>query len=213
MTKIVCRPVDSRCLYVAQLIRPDTALPEMRQGKVHVPGEDVRRREVDLQEGEWLIQGEARHHRHFRGWDYNAHTVQDGILYCFRPTERLKAALKVWVGRGPDRRADTRKLNRGIPSRGRLLKEHMKGAGDQAALLRLVVADRREVSPADIVRTLHAMTRADRMERSRIQRAADARDAKARAAQAVVEAAREQAREDERFAARAIEAGMGSFVL
>ena len=89
----------------------------------------------------------------------------------------------------------------------------MKGAGDQAALLRLVVADRREVSPADIVRTLHAMTRADRMERSRIQRAADARDAKARAAQAVVEAAREQAREDERFAARAIEAGMGSFVL
>lgn len=212
MATINCRPRDSRCSFVAQLIRTDTALPDMRAGRIYLPGEDVRRRTVDLQEGEWLVTGEARHHKKFRGWDYIAYTVDEGKLLSWRPGELLKEALKVWVSRGPDRKFHNRKLARGIPPRGGLMREHMRGAGDQAALLRLIVADRRGVSADDLRRTIAAFTRRDRMAASSVERAREAERLKLRARQAAVEAAREQERRDAQAQREMVEAGMASFM-
>lgn len=91
-------PVDSRCRYWAKIVRKGELLPmpSNTHGANDIPGPYVRNGEDELLPGDTLIQGEARHHRKQRGWNY-------AVTYCTEAGEKLhivnpgadvKAALK-----------------------------------------------------------------------------------------------------------------------
>lgn len=66
------RPRDSRCRYWAKIIRAGAPLPAPSavSGASDVPGPYLRQGEDELLPGDVLIEGEERHHRKARGWDY-----------------------------------------------------------------------------------------------------------------------------------------------
>jgi hypothetical protein len=76
------RPNDSRCRYWAKIVRKGEPLPlpASVSGANGVPGEYLRPGDEELFEGDLAFEGEARHHRKQRGWDYNLFIVRNGEL-------------------------------------------------------------------------------------------------------------------------------------
>lgn len=119
------KPIDSRCKYWAKIVRADELpTPSEVSGAGDLPGEYLRvGEEVELFTGDYLVEGEANHHRRQRGWEYWVSTcvVVDGVPQCIRLEEfdgkGVKSAL---------REAGERDL--------------LRGAGKHAAVVRAIWA-------------------------------------------------------------------------
>ena len=90
------KPKDPRCKYWAKIVRAETSLPMPREvdGAADIPGPYLRVGEEELFAGDFLFEGEARHHRHMRGWDYCVSFAQNGEQMCVAPCSAIKASLK-----------------------------------------------------------------------------------------------------------------------
>jgi hypothetical protein len=115
---------DSRCRYWCKVVKSGTTLPlpaDVR-GANDVPAEYLRQGdEIELFEGDWLLEGEEVSHRRQRGWTYNLGHVEQGavVWYSFKHAD-VKAFL--------------RKLGTIRPILG--------GSGDVAAMIRCIHAVR-----------------------------------------------------------------------
>lgn len=128
------KPQDSRCRYWAKIIRSGTALPipSAVNGANDVPVPYLRIGDEELFEGDFLIEGEAEHHRKARGWVYNMAFIdpRTGKLRYVQAISERKAAAKA----------------NGLPA------ELLAGSGEIAGLIRLAHAVRLGISidvPAD----------------------------------------------------------------
>lgn len=114
------RPTDSRCKYWAKIVRANQPLPFPLDvnGANDLPVPYLRRGDEELAPGDALFEGEAVHHSKNRGWLNSLHWVDaDGKLHVFRqPFSDYKAQLKAQG----------------------LAVELLKGAGDVAAMVRIV---------------------------------------------------------------------------
>ena len=67
-------PQDKRCGYWAKVVRAERVgslpLPYRVETGYQIPGAFLKHGEEELFPGDVMIQGEANHHRHFRGWSY-----------------------------------------------------------------------------------------------------------------------------------------------
>jgi hypothetical protein len=74
--QIICRPQDSRCRYWAKVVRASDALPMPADidGANSVPGAYIRG-DVEIFEGDYVLEGEENHHAKRRGWTYWLRTV------------------------------------------------------------------------------------------------------------------------------------------
>lgn len=92
------RPNDSRCKYWAKTIRFDEALPlpSNIEGASDLPGAYLKQGEEELMPGDFLIEGEANHHRRTdRGWSYTlSYMNAEGDLETVTPTAEHKATMK-----------------------------------------------------------------------------------------------------------------------
>ena len=91
------KPQDSRCRYWSKIIRAgqDLPLPSSIDGAGDLPGPYLRLGEEELFPGDVMIEGEARHHRNNRGWNYALKTCrEDGSLWETGPQAYHKTDLK-----------------------------------------------------------------------------------------------------------------------
>lgn len=113
-------PTDARRRYWAKIVRNGRPLPmpDEVQGAGDIPGPYRGRGDEELLPGDALFEGEANHHRKNRGWTYCLTYVTDGgeVLTFISGFSEQKAALKA----------------QGIAS------VYLKGAGDWAAMVRIV---------------------------------------------------------------------------
>lgn len=80
-------PHDSRCRYWAKVLTCEDALPAPAdvKGANDIPGEYLRQgEEIELFEGDCILEGEANHHSKPRGWTYSVGVVVNGQL-CWPP--------------------------------------------------------------------------------------------------------------------------------
>lgn len=117
-------PQDTRHRYWAKIIRDGVALPipTSVNGANDVPGVYARRGDEELFAGDILIEGEERHHRKNRGWDYwISYMHADGKLAIVKnPGATEKATMKA----------------NGLPA------HLLSGSGEVAACIRLAHAVR-----------------------------------------------------------------------
>lgn len=125
---VTIKPQDSRCRYWAKIIRAGAPLPIPSAATCanDVPGPYLRHGDEELFAGDFLIDGEERHHRHARGWVYNMGFIDPntGNLRWVQATSERKAAAKA----------------NGLPA------NLLAGSGDIAGLIRLAHAVRLGVS-------------------------------------------------------------------
>lgn len=131
---VVIKPVDSRCRFWAKIVRAGSILPIPSdvQGANDIPGAYLPAGDEELFFGDFLITGEAMHHRHNRGWMYKmAYVTEAGLSWVQYSSER-KAAAKA----------------AGLP------KELLPGSGDIAGLVRLAHAVRLglDIGPVEVVK-------------------------------------------------------------
>lgn len=119
---IVLGPYDAKCRYWTKLIRADVGLPLPMDVSCadDIPVPYQRRGDEELYPDDILIEGEARHPRHHRGWVYWVHFVNpEGRLVTYRS------------GFGDQKQA-AKELG--------LAKELLAGAGDHAGAIRIAHA-------------------------------------------------------------------------
>ena len=125
----VCSPQDSRCRYWAKVIRAEDSipLPEHVNGADNVPGPYIRKGdEIELFEGDWLLEGEEVSHRRQRGWTYTLHAL------AIRAKDGELSVCTIAFG------SDTKPVIRAAGA-----KDLLKGSGDIAAMVREIWARRR----------------------------------------------------------------------
>jgi hypothetical protein len=114
------KPTDSRCHYWAKVLRAGTALPlpEAVTSGHALPGAFYRRGNEELAPGDAVIHGQQAHHRKLLGYVYRMdYCDAQGRHLQIRPRAAAKTALKA----------------SGMPI------EHLRGAGDLAALVRVLI--------------------------------------------------------------------------
>lgn len=113
------KPQDKRCRYWAKIIRKgaDIPMPWNVAGANDLPGRYINGGSEELLPGDFLIEGEANHHLHARGWSYwitYCADTPESSIETMRVSGDIKAALK----------------SQGMPV------EYLTGAGDVAAAVR-----------------------------------------------------------------------------
>lgn len=129
----VCNPKDSRCRYWAKVIRATDALPlpACIAGASAVPGPYIRKGDdVELFEGDWILEGEENHHRKQRGWTYTLRSL------AIRKGDGELAACTFDFG------VESRAAIRAAGA-----KDLLGGSGDVAAMIREIHARRRGIKP------------------------------------------------------------------
>jgi len=94
---VVIGPRDNRCRYWAKIVRNGISLPVPSNvtAASDVPGAYSRNGDEEIFVGDLLIDGEEKHHRHARGWDYHLVFIDSGgILRWVCPTSEDKADVK-----------------------------------------------------------------------------------------------------------------------
>lgn len=127
----VCAPSDHRCRYWAKVVRAGTELPlpEHVDGASDVPGPYVRRGDdVELFEGDWLLEGEEVSHRKQRGWTYHLRALG-------RHADTDELGVYSWTF-GVDSKPAIRAAG---------AKDLLGGSGDVAAMVREIHARRRGI--------------------------------------------------------------------
>lgn len=123
---LTCNPRDSRCRYWAKVIRADDALPMPAavDGANDIPGQYLRKGDdVELFDGDFLLEGEANHHVKQRGWTYDMRIVSD------TPSERFPGQNKYTA-------IDYKAAKDAARAAGR--KDLLLGSGDCAAMIRAI---------------------------------------------------------------------------
>lgn len=116
------KPSDSRCRYWAKIIRAEQSVPAPASvdGASSLPAEYLRSGdEVELFEGDAILEGEANSHRRNRGWSYNIGVVKNSKLE--------------WYEHAPTKRPEIKQHFRDTGNRSCLM-----GSGDIAAMVRLL---------------------------------------------------------------------------
>jgi hypothetical protein len=120
----IAKPQDSRCQWWAVRIPADYQIADLTDTHSLRPLGFLRKgADLELAEGEAVIESEAVHHRRQRGYDVQIGIVSDGKFTWHRPGSSTKAAIKAWAS----------------PEQWQALS---KGSGDVAACLRLLLAMR-----------------------------------------------------------------------
>ncbi len=132
--------VDRRCRAWERVIREGVALPapEDVSGAADLPGAYAPDRgEEELFGLDAVLQGEENHHRRARGWTYWLHVRNPatGKIVTMKPTAERKAVIKAAIRDG----------------RIALPLEILKGAGDIAALVRILTAIRAGLPIEDLL--------------------------------------------------------------
>lgn len=135
---IKLRPCDSRCQWWAKIIRStDTKLPAPRAigGAGSLPQGYSRRGDEELYPGDFVIEGEANHHRKQRGWTYWLHGLD-------------ASGREIWMKSGQFSTLKPRLKQAGLePSL-------LAGAGDIAAAVRVIHAVRAGIDVHHLIKTL-----------------------------------------------------------
>jgi len=112
------KPADSRCKYWSKIIRAGSSLPlpSASGGASDIAAPYLRNGDDEIFPGDILIEGEANHHRHARGWSYwVTYCDSNGALHRIKnPGTAEKMALKT----------------AGLPA------EYLPGSGQLAACVR-----------------------------------------------------------------------------
>jgi len=93
----IAEPRDKRCQYWAKLYRAGDRLPETGnvEGGASLPGKFLRKgADVELYEGDAIIEAEANHHRKLRGWVVRCFVVRNGALVRLPTDTSAKSAIK-----------------------------------------------------------------------------------------------------------------------
>lgn len=93
----IAEPRDKRCQYWAKVYRATDRLPEpgTTEGGASLPGKFLRKgADVELYEGDAVIEAEANHHRKLRGWIVRCFVVRDGALVRLPTDTSAKTAIK-----------------------------------------------------------------------------------------------------------------------
>lgn len=125
---VVCNPRNEKCRYWAKVIRAGQPipLPEEVTGANDVPGPYIRKGDdVEIFEGDFLLEGEENHHTKKRGWTYD-------LRYLTISTEgKLRVLGSSWTN--SDVKQSCRLAGR---------KDLLGGSGDVAAMIREIHARR-----------------------------------------------------------------------
>lgn len=131
-------PCDSRCRWWAKVIRSaDSKLPAPRAiGGAHaLPQFYSRPGDEELYPGDFVIEGEANHHRKQRGWTYWLHGLD-------------ASGREIWMKSGQFSTLKPRLKQAGLePS-------FLAGAGDIAAAVRVIHAVRAGIDVHHLIKTL-----------------------------------------------------------
>lgn len=126
-------PADRRCRYWAKIIRAGGALPLPSgvDGANDIPGRYYRTGEEELFPGDFLFEGEERHHRNNRGWAY-------WVSYC-----DADGNLRRVCNPGADEKAVMKAA--GLPA------QYLTGSGGVAAAVRFAHGVRLGLIAAEII--------------------------------------------------------------
>ena len=120
----IAKPQDSRCPWWAVRIPADYAIDDLGDTHSLRPlGFLAKGADLELAEGEAVLESEAVHHRRQRGYDVQIGIATNGKILWHRPGAATKAAIKAWAS--SEQWATL-----------------SKGSGDVAACLRLLMAMR-----------------------------------------------------------------------
>jgi len=120
----VAKPKNHRCAWWSVRIPADYDIFRLDDKQSLRPLGFLRNGDdVELEEGEAILDSEARHHRKQRGYVVRIGIVEDGKLNWYSPGAETKSKIKEWSS--PDQWATLK-----------------NGSGDVAACLRLLLAKR-----------------------------------------------------------------------
>lgn len=90
----IARPSDSRCKFWSKVVRATDSLPPPSSvdGAGSIPGPYLRTgADVELEDGDFVFEGEEVSHRKSRGWVYNFGIVLGGQIRWISDDERAQA--------------------------------------------------------------------------------------------------------------------------
>ena len=125
----IATPTDARCKWWSVFIQKTFELGSL-DDKTSTKALGYLRRgaDLELEDGDAVLDSEARHHRKQRGFDVMIGIAINGALEWFEPGAEMKAKIKAWAN--PDQWKTLR-----------------KGSGNVAACLRLLAAHRMGFDP------------------------------------------------------------------
>lgn len=127
----IARPSDSRCRWWSVRIPADYQITDLGDKNSLKPlGYLKRGEDLELDDGEAIVDSEARHHRKMNGFRAQIGIVDGGDIYWYEPDAETKKAIKAWA----------------TPDQWEILK---RGSGDIAGCLRFLLAYRMGFRPAD----------------------------------------------------------------
>lgn len=117
------KPRDSRCRYWCKKIHADRLpLPGQIDGANSLPGEYLKKGDVEIEPGEFIFEGEEKHHNKQRGWDYWAYTYGEAGYKSLPFGTATKDAIKLLASEDLISKERARDL--------------LRGSGDIAAAVR-----------------------------------------------------------------------------